>query len=244
MSTDNPLSPPLEEVLANKTSKDNYSYEIKDLTTGNYSKSHEPSFVDSRLCNFETIIAKVRDRVNGVIDSESVKSIIRASIKFCEESDICFYQRGFARIYAGQYVTFVKESEINHNAEQEQVKTAKIIKIESNGNLLRNGVDYLVLANDCIKFNYEYDNVVIMGTFKPVDKATQLPQVLIDDWSDTIADGASYYLCLQQGRPWSNGELATYYKAEFIEGYRRAKQFRMNTTEHLYTPYHPTQCYW
>ena len=33
MNTDKPLSPPLEEVLANKTSKDNYSYEIKDLTT-------------------------------------------------------------------------------------------------------------------------------------------------------------------------------------------------------------------
>ena len=190
--------------------------------------------LDSRLVSPDTLIPLVRQRVSGPLDSIIRQAIIRAAIDFCKRSALIHLERQFDEVIEGQTVSFAKMSCINRQARQyvrePQVTGSVIHCITSKGVPLQPGADYHVQSAESIRFMVTLQNVCVIGAIEPLLTATLIPEALVEDYAEAMADGAAAILQLQPGKPWASPELAQLNTARFNEAVRDAHRFRIEQT--------------
>lgn len=190
--------------------------------------------LDSRLVSPDTLIPLVRQRVSGPLDSIIRQAIIRAAIDFCKRSALIHLERQFDEVIEGQTVSFAKMSCINRQARQyvrePQVTGSVIHCITSKGVPLHPGADYHVQSAESIRFLVTLQNVCVIGAIEPLLTATLIPEALVEDYAEAMADGAAAILQLQPGKPWASPELAQLNTASFNEAVRDAHRFRIEQT--------------
>jgi hypothetical protein len=65
--------------------------------------------------------------------------------------------------------------------------------------------------------------LVVRGTFKPARTATELPDLLFNDYADDITNGAVAALCAWPQKPWTNPKLAAVRAGLFQAGIDKTK---------------------
>lgn len=200
--------------------------------------------MDSRLSNLDPMIALVRQRVSGPLDSQITKALVSAAIDFCKRSALVHMERTFDVVYEGQTVSFAKASSINRQARQQvtepQVTGSVIHRITAGSNDLQRGVDYHVQSAESIRFLSEFNDVRIIGAIEPLPTATLIPTAIIEDYAEALADGATAILQLQPGKPWTNPDSAGARKMAFNDAVRDAYRFRVEHTPNA-EPYNPVR---
>jgi hypothetical protein len=76
--------------------------------------------------------------------------------------------------------------------------------------------DYAAHSSELLRFSKAPKNdVTVMLVLKPTLNAKTAPADIINRWADTIASGVRFRLMAMPGKPWSNPQLASYYRNEF-----------------------------
>lgn len=192
--------------------------------------------MDSRLVSPDPVIALVRQRVSGPLDSMIKQALISAAIDFCKRSALVHLERTFDTIYEGQTVTFAQASSINRQARQ-QVKEPQVtgsvihrITAGSKAQELERGVDYHVQSAESIRFLRDLTMVTIIGAIEPLPNAMLIPAAIVEDYAEALADGATAILQLQPGKPWENPQAAAVRQSNFNNAVRDAYRFRVEHT--------------
>ncbi|MDG0795646.1 hypothetical protein [Pectobacterium punjabense] len=171
----------------------------------------------------DDFIPIVRRYINGPLDLQIWESLIEAAITFCRESLFCRDTQEIDDVKAGEIYT------LTGGQAQRAVKLFQILDYsdqQSNASaparLLRAGKNFTVSSAGTVKFSGDYKKVVAFFASAPMRDATEIQDVLFNDWAEVIAHGALESLYLMHAQEWSEPKRAEYFKQTFTEGYRRA----------------------
>jgi len=187
--------------------------------------------------------ASLRKIVNVPLPFIMAESIVKAAQTFCRKSQLIIYTRSLGDVTALQDYTLISDSELNTN--KSLLKCSEVISISGQepGSpepiTLHRGSDYVVYSRDEISFNLAYTNVQVRCAVEPVQSATELPIVLLEDYLDGICSGAASLLFMQPDSDWSSARLAKHHDTLFIESIVEARRFRLDANPHQTTASRP-----
>lgn len=169
------------------------------------------------MAMLDVFFPAVRRHITGPLDLMMREAILEASMSFCRESLFCRGSKTLPVVSPGQVYQLCDEAE-----PVKCVKRLQVLLAGDDPRLLTAGDDFSsVTANDMV-FLRPLEKVTIIFALQPRRGATDVPDVLADDYTDVIAAGALEQLFLMLNQPWSDPQRATYFHAIFIEGCRRA----------------------
>lgn len=177
-------------------------------------------------------IPTVRQLVNVPLPGLMADAIVKAAQTFCRQSQVVTFERHFAQASAGNTVNIVADSSENIAAD-ESYKSAEVMSMTAEGDLLALNVDYQVISRDEVRFLKDHTNVITVCALEPTQRATKLPAVLHDDYLDGICAGAASLLYSQPDSDWFNAELSAFHDRKFVESYREAARFRLEASPDL-----------
>lgn len=70
----------------------------------------------------------------------------------------------------------------------------------------------------------KWGTIHTLNIVKPSQVATGLPEILYEEWAETIVAGALVRLLSMASRAWGNMQLVSYYRSQFREGISRARE--------------------
>jgi hypothetical protein len=162
----------------------------------------------------------------GCPDFAAKQEILRAAIKFCEQTrawkavmdpvDIVAETATYA-IPTPTGAQCVIVEEVYYDGIEITPKTPDQLKEHYPNWLTKTGTPqfYTQLDPDNLTLSpipedALADGLVVRGTFAPARTATVVPDLLFNQYVDAIADGAIAELCATPGKPWTNPETAAY----------------------------------
>ncbi len=156
--------------------------------------------------------------VPGCPDPLIEEEILSAAIEFCKRAQI--------------YTTSISES-ITSGDESVTITAPDNTSVVEVDHIEIDDIKYYEIEHDegVISFDkaatQDYD-MIISVSLKPLMSATALPNILYNDWYQTIAAGAKAKLMIMPEKPWSNPNLAAVQSGIFEDGVHEAmkKAFR------------------
>ena len=150
-------------------------------------------------------------------------AVLSAAIEFCSRAPVWLVENTQIYIPAGfqtgRAPRVAAQSVIDH-----------YIEIRRDGGVLRPGVSYDVLPDRNIKLTSELEEDVILTAIvalKPTRDATQLPDILFNQYYEAITHGARARLLAQTNQEWGDPQASDYHRRIF-EG--EVGQFRVDQT--------------
>ncbi|KUI98944.1 hypothetical protein [Vibrio sp. MEBiC08052] len=178
----------------------------------------------------DKFLPTLRTMVSDRIVLEMKTAIVRAAITFCRKSQAIIHQRTIDLISAGETVNVVEGSDENRN-HPGSIKAAKVLGIQSHGQSLLPGMDYIMTGLDAARFYKDACHVQFVSVVEPKPDTRYVPETLLSDWCDIICHGAAAILDSEKTDPES--QLTPYHEREFTEGIRRAYRWRIETFPEL-----------
>ena len=172
-------------------------------------------------------LSAIRGKINGPLDIMMTEAVLSAAIEFCAESLYCRENRTITAVEMGEVYSLIDDP---------QLRAFKILDVRSPDELLVNGVDYEVLSDNQFRFRRSHESINLICAVKPRHDASEVPDILVDDYKEVIADGALARLFMMVDKPWSQPSMSQFYRAKFVDGYRKA--FR-DSLERYSTPINP-----
>jgi hypothetical protein len=166
----------------------------------------------------EQFLPTVRLHITGPLEMLLEEAVTEAAITFCRESELITLDRLLPSASAGSL-----EAVCNVDG----VTSCNVLHLtEDDGVPLDSGRDYFAMSANELSILTDLSNVRIWYVAAPVKGAKELPAQLYNDHAEAIAHGVAALLYAQPDRPWSDPKRASFHRAEFVEGWRRAGRFR------------------
>jgi len=120
--------------------------------------------------------------------------------------------------------------------EEDSVSILRIIEVELEDGIIdphyyrMDNEITLVFEEGSIPDKDKDDAIEVKVVLRPMYNAVNIPTWMFERWGNTIMAFAKYKLMLMPRKPWSNPEMAIYYKKEYDQGlfearYEKTKQF-------------------
>lgn len=189
----------------------------------------------------DSFLPIIRRQISGPLDFMMTDAALEAAITFCRESMLIRYPFLLEGIVAGQPYTIIdlpaglrpfKILALNDLTDERPEATLSYCGYPE----LTSGVDYELTDGNIYTFRQAYSKVRVLLAFTPTYDATEVPDVLLNDYSKTIACGALEQLYIMPGKPWTDEQRSSYYKARFTDGFRDA--FRVAIERSPQTGFH------
>jgi hypothetical protein len=166
----------------------------------------------------------IRQNINGPLEIMMRSSVLKAARTFCRESLVVRQTIELDDVAVGQQVTLTAADDLVKCVKRLQVYdlSPQLVRPECDPVVLKAGIDFTVQSANQLTFVKAYGKALIVFAIEPKPDATEVPDVLLDDYSDVIAYGALEDLYLMPHKPWSDPQMSQYFRRFFIDGYRRA----------------------
>ncbi|EKZ6376935.1 hypothetical protein RE069_004065 [Klebsiella aerogenes] len=182
------------------------------------------------LASTESLYPLVRESISGAMDFIIRRALIETAIEFCRESNLVQDTVGPVSVEAGESVLLVPADQAYKGRQLIRVFGQKVRPGVENPQLVP-GVDYQQLSGNELVVNRNFTDFCALFVVEPRLTATQIPQILIDDYPQALACGAIARLAAQTGKAWSNSQLVAQMKPYFVDGYREAYRWRIENTQ-------------
>lgn len=189
------------------------------------------------MASLDSFLPSIRQQISGPLDFMMTDAALEAAITFCRESTIIRSEVILDGVVAGQQYTLADPTS--------QLQPFKRLCVWDYSHEepdwsrhyhcypdLVAGVDYDVLAGNVLTFRTEYRRVKLLLAMRPVEGATEVPDILYDQYKVTIARGALQRLFMMPGKPWTDEQRSEYYKAYFTDGFRDAYREALDNSPH------------
>lgn len=176
------------------------------------------------MASLDDFFPGVRQNISGPLEIMMRSSVLKAARTFCRESLFVRQELALSGVTVGQVVTLTQPDDLVKSVERLQVfdLSEQLTRSECEPRVLTAGIDFTVQSANQLTFVNAYSKTKIFFAVEPKPDATEVPDVLLDDYSDVIAYGALADLYLMPKKPWSDPQMSQYFRKLFIDGYRRA----------------------
>ncbi len=176
------------------------------------------------MATLDDFFPGIRQNISGPLEIMMRSSVLKAARTFCRESLFVRQEQVLSDVVAGQVVVLTESDALVKCVKRLQVYdlSTQLVRPECEPIVLTAGIDFTVQSANQFTFVNAYAKAQIVFAVEPKPDATEVPDVLVDDYSDVIAYGALEDLYLMPGKPWTNPQMSQYFRRFFIDGYRRA----------------------
>lgn len=181
------------------------------------------------LASPEALYPLVRESISGALDFMIRRALIETAVEFCRQSQLVQATVGPVSVEAGDSVLLVPADQPYQGRQLIRV-FGEEVKPGQEPSQLRAGIDFLQPSGNELRVNRDFDGFTVVFVVEPRLTATTIPQILIDDYPQSLACGAVARMAAQTGKAWSNAQLAAQMKPYFVEGYRDAYRWRLDNT--------------
>ncbi|EKN4181150.1 hypothetical protein ABF231_003388 [Yersinia ruckeri] len=172
------------------------------------------------MATLDAFLPLIRKHINGPLDIMMKQAALEAAITFCRESLFCRESVTFSNVQPNDLYV------LNDSERVKCVKRLRVIDLSDQaatvGSPLTAGIDFTVKSANQLAFHRTFTNVQVDFAVEPQRSVSEIPDVLVDDYADVIANGALADLFLMPGKPWTDPQRSQYFGTRFVDGYRRA----------------------
>lgn len=189
------------------------------------------------MAAIEDFLPLIRQQISGPLDFMMTDAALEAAIMFCRESTLIRTEVNLDGVVAYQPYTLVDLTNMLRPFKRLAVwdttteDPSDPHRHHCYPNLIA-GVNYEVISGNVITFRCSYTRARILLAMEPVRGATVVPDVLYDEYAQTIAWGALERLFIMPGKPWTDEQRSAYYKARFTDGFRDAFREALDNSPH------------
>lgn len=179
----------------------------------------------------------IRQQISGPLDFMMTDAALEAAIMFCRESTLIRTEVVLEGVVANQPYTLVdltnmlrpfKRLAVWDTSDEDPLYPRRDRCYDN----LVAGVNYEVTSGNSLTFYCNYTRARILLAMEPVRGATTVPDILFDEYAQTIAWGALERLFIMPGKPWTDEQRSAYYKARFTDGFRDAFREALDNSPH------------
>jgi len=189
------------------------------------------------MVSLSAFLPSIRQQISGPLDFMMTDAALEAAITFCRESTIVRQEVELDGVIAGQQYTLIDPLT--------QLQPFKRLNVwdysydypdytrEYNcyPDLVA-GIEYDVVSGNILTFRKDYSKIKVLLAMRPVEGATEVPDILLDQYKTTIARGALEWLYMMPGKPWTDEQRSAYFKARFTDGFRDAYREAIDNSPH------------
>lgn len=190
----------------------------------------------------DAFLPLIRRQISGPLDFMMTDAALDAAIVFCRESTLIQTEVVLDGVTPGQQYSLLDLSL--------QLRPNKILAVFDATNQpsdewlgpcdhlpqLCSGTEYSMLTGNTIKFRKAYGRIRLLVSVEPVQGADEVPDILADEYAQSVAYGALERLYMMPGKPWTDEQRSAYYKARFTDGFREA--YRQAVDSSPWTGFH------
>lgn len=182
------------------------------------------------MAQLEEFLPLVRQQINGPIDFMMTDAVLQAAIVFCRESTIVRSVVNLEGVVADQPYTLTDPTGQLRAFRRLSVYDKSSSDRRCDWDWLEAGCQYDVIDSNTITFRSNMNKAIMHLALCPTNKATEVPDVLLNEYQEAIAYGALERLFIMPGKPWTDEQRSAYYKARFTDGFRDALREVLEST--------------
>lgn len=185
----------------------------------------------------EAFLPAIRQQISGPLDFMMTDAALEAAITFCRESTIIRQEVILEGVTADQQYNltdpltqlqpFKRLSVWDYSYEEPDWSRNHHCYPD-----LISGVEYDVVSGNVLTFRKNYTKIKVLLAMRPIEGATEVPDILFDQYRTTIARGALEWLFMMPGKPWTDEQRSAYFKARFTDGFRDAYREALDNSPH------------
>lgn len=189
------------------------------------------------MAALEDFLPLIRQQISGPLDFMMTDAALEAAIMFCRESTLIRTEVNLDGVIADQSYTLTDLTNMLRPFKRLAVWDTSYEEPDYSRRHhcypdLVAGIDYDVVSGNVITFRRDYTRARLLLAMEPVRGAATLPDLLYDEYAQTIAWGALERLFIMPGKPWTDEQRSAYYKARFTDGFRDAFRDALDNSPH------------
>lgn len=181
------------------------------------------------MVSLSEFVHELRPLVNGFMPDMLPRSVLKAAIRFCEDTDYVTFDTTALATEENQQIDVSALLETD-GVDLTGLMISNVMIVTGNEEPLYVGINYSEQSKGTITVFEPYDTLTITVSVKPTRTASSIPEPIFDDWLDAIVSGAAAYLYTLPDC--QNGNLHQYYEREYTEDMRKAKRWRLESFSH------------